>query len=244
MSPSDVRELLQMRGYMQKENVMRSDDEIRDIILEYFFQRNADSRSAFGKKKGAAATISICRKDLKSQKGLTMQDVQRNLTYLVSQKWIEVLTRTRAFKTRNGTLQPASTDYYRITAAGIDKLQGKSRYTPDKLAGINIGTVYGNSLVTIGDGNVVNFQYKELAETISEIQKAVKSNSQIGEPMKVEAVSDLASIQDQLSKASPNRSVLATLWKGVSWLADVDGLTSLVSKAGMLINQLGSTIGS
>lgn len=44
---------------------VRSNDEIRDIILRYLYDRNESATSRRGKTRGAAVTISIMRKELK-----------------------------------------------------------------------------------------------------------------------------------------------------------------------------------
>ena len=57
-----------------------SDDQIRQIMLQYFYDRNKNSTSRRGKSIGAAATISIIRADLKASPGLKIQQVQSNLS--------------------------------------------------------------------------------------------------------------------------------------------------------------------
>lgn len=62
--------------------VPRTNTEIRRIILQYFYDRNKNATSARG-KKGSAVRISDVKKDLKTGHGLTQQEVQSNLTYLI-----------------------------------------------------------------------------------------------------------------------------------------------------------------
>ncbi len=63
-------------------------NEIRRIMLQYFYDRNKNATSARG-KKGSAVKISDVKKELKTANGLTQQEVQSNLTYLISQGWVE-----------------------------------------------------------------------------------------------------------------------------------------------------------
>jgi hypothetical protein len=60
-----------------------SNTEIRSIMLQYFYDRNKNATSARG-KKGSAVKISDVKKELKTANGLTQQEVQSNLTYLIS----------------------------------------------------------------------------------------------------------------------------------------------------------------
>ena len=57
-------------------------------MLQYFYDRNKNATSARG-KKGSAVKISDVKKELKTANGLTQQEVQSNLTYLISQGWVE-----------------------------------------------------------------------------------------------------------------------------------------------------------
>src|SRR5262249_15589043 len=98
----------------------RTNDEIRRVILQYFYDRNRNATSARG-KKGSAVKISDVKRELKATHGLTQQEVQSNLTYLISQGWVEEDTVEKSFTAPSGTVVPSSTSYYKITAAGIDK---------------------------------------------------------------------------------------------------------------------------
>jgi predicted transcriptional regulator len=98
----------------------RSGNEVRAILLRYFYDRNANSTSARG-KKGSAVKISGVKKELKAAHGLTQQEVQSNLTYLRSQGWVEEVAVEKSFTAPRGTVIPSTTTFYRITAAGIER---------------------------------------------------------------------------------------------------------------------------
>ena len=68
----------------KKAVVVRSDEEIRRIILRYFYDRNKNATSMMG-KKGSAVRTSVLKSELKAAHGLSQQEVQSNLTYLLSQ---------------------------------------------------------------------------------------------------------------------------------------------------------------
>jgi hypothetical protein len=108
--------------------VRPSNNEIRHLMLQYFYDRNRNATSARG-KKGSAVKISDVKKELKAAHGLTQQEVQSNLTYLISQGWVEESTVEKTFTAPAGTVIPSSTSYYRITAAGIDKIEGPGEFT-------------------------------------------------------------------------------------------------------------------
>src|SRR5262245_4667375 len=105
-----------------------SNTEIRRIMLDYFYDRNKKATSARG-KKGSAVKISDVKRELKASNGLTQQEVQANLTYLISQGWVEEDAVEKAFTAPGGTVIPSTTSFYRITAAGIDKIEGPGEFT-------------------------------------------------------------------------------------------------------------------
>src|SRR5688500_5577352 len=106
-------------------------------MLQYFYDRSRNATSARG-KKGAAVKISDVKKELKTASGLTQQDVQSNLTYLISQGWVEEESVEKSFTAPRGTVIPSSTSFYKITAAGIDQIEGQSEFTMPRFQGIKI----------------------------------------------------------------------------------------------------------
>jgi hypothetical protein len=137
--------------------VRPSNNEIRNLMLQYFYNRNKTATSARG-KKGSAVKISDVKRELKAAHDLTQQEVQSNLTYLISQGWVEETPVEKTFTAPAGTLIPSSTNYYRITAAGIDKIEGPGEFTMDKFHGIKIEAT-GQNIITVGDGNQINAKF-------------------------------------------------------------------------------------
>jgi len=54
-----------------------SNNDIRRLMLQYFYDRNKNATSTFG-KRGSAVKISDIKKELKEQHHLTQQEVQSN----------------------------------------------------------------------------------------------------------------------------------------------------------------------
>src|SRR2546422_6969747 len=120
-----------------KHRVPPTNTEIRRIMLQYFYDRNKNATSTRG-KKGSAVKISDVRKDLNANHGLTQQEVLSNLTYLLSQGWVEEDKIEKSFTAPGGTVIPSTTSFYRITAAGIDKIEGPGEFTMSKFHDIKI----------------------------------------------------------------------------------------------------------
>jgi hypothetical protein len=186
-----------------------------------------------GKYSGAAVSISVLRAELKSSHGLTRQQVVSNLTYLLSQGWVEEKPVAKSFATPRGSIVPAVTVYYIITAAGIDKIGGPSEFMRDRFEGIRIQAT-GQNIITIGDGNQIEARFKCVGEALANLADAIKASEELEDSAKLDLVADINSMQDQLAKRKPNEGVLFSLWKGIETAAKAVGIieaTATVAKA-------------
>jgi hypothetical protein len=221
------------RAKKKAEAASRSNTEIRTIVLRYFYDRNATATSARG-KRGYAVKISDVRKELKAGHGLSQQEVMSNLNYLLSQGWVEEDKVEKSVPLPSGTVIPNTTSYYKITAPGIDKIEGPGEFTMEKFKGIKIEAT-GQNIITVGDGNQVDAQYLHVAGALVELKQALLESTSITEAQKLDAVADIDSIQSQLAKSSPNRGVVQGAWEAVKRLDTVLGLADKVAKvAGLL----------
>jgi hypothetical protein len=211
----------------------RTADEIREIILRYLYDRNANATSRRGKSTGAAITIRVMRADLKASHGLTAPEVHSNLAYLESQGWVEDRPLAKTFTTRRGGVVPAATSYYIITAAGIDRTGGPSMFTRDRFVGIRIEAT-GQNIITLGDGNQVDARFQALGESLAELRDAITSSTGLDESQKMELVVDVDTLQMQLARSTPDRNLVSRLWEGINRAASVAGLTEDAARVGDL----------
>src|SRR5438876_467801 len=191
----------------------RSNNEIRTIMLQYFYDRNKTATSARG-KKGYAIKISDVRKELKAGHDLSQQEVMSNLNYLLSQGWVEEDRVEKSVPLPTGTVIPQSTSFFKITAAGIDKIEGPGEFTMDKFKGIKIEAT-GQNIITVGDGNQVNAEYQDVASALVDLKQALLQSTSVTETKKLDVMADIDSIQSQLAKATPNRTVIQAAWEAV-----------------------------
>src|SRR5579883_52185 len=209
-----------------------SNTEIRRLMLQYFYERNKNATSVMG-KKGSAVRISDVKSELKVQHGLTQSDVQSNLTYLLSQGWVEEKDVQKQFRTKSGTVMPAVTIFYQITADGIDKIEGAGEFTMPKFHGIKIEAT-GQNIITLGDGNQIDARFSDLGQSLADLRNAI-TGSDAAESTKLELVADIDTIQSQLAKPEPNRTIIKSAWEVVKGAAAINGCTALVTKvAGLL----------
>ncbi len=219
------------RKHDRSKKAETTNNEVRQIILQYLYERNANARSARSDLTGAAVKISVMRRELKELHGLNQAQVRSNLTYLISQGWAEEQSIVKSVPTPRGGIIPSATFYYIITAAGIDKIEGPGEFTMDKFQGIKIEAT-GQNIITVGDGNQVNARFADAAEALAELKEAIKTSSDLSEPKKVDLVGDIDSIQSQLAKPEPNKPVVSTLWNGIEKATKAVGLADKLVKVG------------
>lgn len=209
-----------------------TNNEIRHIMLQYFYNRNKNATSSRG-KKGSAIKISHVKKQLKATNRLTQQQVQSNLTYLISQGWVEEDIVQKSFTAPGGTVIPSTTSFYKITAVGIDKIEGPSEFTIPKFHGIKIEAT-GQNIITLGDGNQINARFSELGQALVELRDAI-IKSESPEAKKMSLIADIETIQSQLAKPEPNRNIVKAAWEIVKTAASINGCVALVQKVAGLI---------
>lgn len=211
-------------------------DEIRRQILQYFYDRNSNATSRFG-KKGSAVKISDAKRELKQRHGLTQKQVMSNLTYLIDRGWVKTIDQEKTFRVKGGTV-PSVVTWYEVAAPGIEKIEGESEFQPpDRYAGINI-TATGSNVITLGDGNVVNAQYADLHTELNALKEAVAVADTLTEAQKLDISVDIESIKDQLAKSHPNKSIVRTLWDSVQGAVTAAGLVDYAIRAAPYITAL------
>lgn len=207
-------------------------DVIRDTILRHLNDVRLKSRSP----KSAGRGIMRLVRDLKTQ-GLKQQEVASNLDYLVQKGWVREDIEHRSFTTSKGTTQTAEKRSYKISDIGVDRLESASTYRrPEIGSHVNITNIHG--VTVVGEGNVVNVTFTELARVLNEIGNAISATPELDDQQKLNIISDIESLQAQLQKPEPNRSIVRALWKGIEGFATVGTVVELIQKARPLIAPL------
>src|SRR5579872_5901754 len=123
-------------------------DEIRDLMLRFFYQLHRSSRSMDGQQIG----IQDLQRRMKHDFGFSQPEVASNLDYLLEQEFVRKIVTPRTFTTRSGTTQSSEKVTYKISKNGIDRLEGDSEFRlHSPFSGINITSI--NGLVAVGHGN-------------------------------------------------------------------------------------------
>ena len=177
-----------------------SNTEIRSVMLQYFYDRNKNATSARG-KKGSAVKISDVKNELKAANGLTQPKYRATLPTSLAKAGSKRTRIEKSFTAPGGTVIPSSTSFYKITAAGIDKIEGPGEFTMSKFHGIKIEAT-GQNIITLGDGNQVNAKFGDLGESWSSSVTRSRSPKHQN-AQKMDLVADIDTIQSQLAKPDP-----------------------------------------
>ena len=213
---------------------MNQNDQIRNQILQWFYDRNSNATSHRG-KKGSAVKTSDTKKGLKAEFGLKQQHVVSNLTYLVDKGWINLTEVEKSFTTKTGTVIPQVTPYYEISAAGIDKIEGESEFQANnRYSGINI-TATGQNIVTLGDGNVVNANHQSLDQELQNLKSAIAASQDMNDSGKLDATVDIETLRDQLVKSEPDKTIVGHLWSRIEQVATLNDFTEAIGKIAPLV---------
>ena len=131
--------------------------EVRRNLIQWFYDHN--------RKGGAPRGMRDLCRGIKDVYGYKAPLVKEHLTFLVDLKYVYkdvIMTQIRTGQTVRD--QPQIT--YRIAAKGIEYVEGKSEFSDkDRYPGINI-TATGGSSIVLGDGNVVNSNYRPVYEEL------------------------------------------------------------------------------
>jgi hypothetical protein len=215
---------------------MNPNDAIRKQILQYFYDRNAGATSARG-KKGSAMKISDVKRELKNKYSLKQQSVISNLTYLIDRGWVKRYEVQKTITVKGGTI-PSTVTWYEISAPGIEKIEGSSEFEPqDRYPGININAT-GTNVITLGDGNVVNAQFSELREHLDDLKSQIASSPALSEKQKLDVTVDIESVKDQLTKETPDATIVNHLWSGIDRVAKFAGIVDAAQRVWPLIRHL------
>jgi len=206
---------------------------VRDRILRFLFERR--HRRAKGYK-----TMEI-EKALKPE-GFKAGEIRANLPYLMDNDWVVREQFDRSIQTKYGTTQNATDTRYRISAKGVDLINGQgSPYSQNKgsYAGIHIENVSGT--VILGDQNVVSQRAVDVIRPLDNLAKAVEESAELSDDHKHDYLSELATLRAALTKREPNKTVIGEVLNAIGPLADVatigsflQGLYQALKGAGLL----------
>ncbi len=100
--------------------------------------------------------------------------------------------------------------------------------------GINI-TATGGSTIVLGDGSVVNSNYRPLYEELSRLRQAVADSTELNDASKLQASAAIETIKDQLALLQPDQSIVGRAWEIASRVCTTATLLDYATRIGLLI---------
>ena len=208
----------------------RTDDEIRELILEFLYSTHKKSRSVIRGVK-----ISEIKRVLKN-KGLTQQEIARNLYYLVQTGWVAENRKTFTLERGGKTIYTEDISY-KITDVGINHFEGPSRFQKtSRLNGINIKKIRG--VVVIGNDNVVYNKHSNLYRGLDLLGEEIRLSDKLSDKQKLICQAEIDTIKSQLSKPTPDHNIVRTAWNALKAVATLGGVISTLEKVRALIAPL------
>ena len=207
-------------------------DVIRDAILRYLYGIHKKARSP----KTAAHGIRDITTGMKKF-GYKQQEIASNLDYLIQKGWVREVVEQRTFTTERGTTQNSEKRSYKISDTGIDMLEAASVYQrASNDPRINITNISG--VTVVGDGNVVNTNFTDLSRSLNDLKQTVLASQTFSDTEKLSTIADIDTLQAQLQKPEPNKTIVNTIWTGVEKIVMAGGLVELAQKIGALLAPL------
>jgi hypothetical protein len=213
--------------------VANPNDAIRDALLRFLYQRHQQAKSP----KSAGVKIRDIQRAMRETHGHKQQEVASNLDYLIQKGWVREVVENRTFTTKAGTTQQAERRFYKISDVGIDHLETASTYQRAPVGQyVNITNIKG--VTVVGNENVVNTSFTDLAHVLQELRHAVLAAPALGDEDKLNVVADIDSLQGQLQKPSPSKELVRNLWSGIEKVVTAACFGELVVRAARMIAPL------
>lgn len=211
----------------------RSPDEIRRLVLEFLYEHHRKARGALAVEIG----FRDLHRKMKERHGLSQQEVASNLDYLVQKEWVRRVETPRAYTTPYGTTQSSERVTFKISDIGIDLIEGDSEFNrTSPYGGVNISNVQG--VVVLGNQNsVIQNKFESLATELGQLRREV-ATSPLSDEDKVAVIAEIQTVESQLAKREPNRSIIQQAWASVEKVVTVGSLAELGAKVGRLIASL------
>ncbi|HZP97327.1 MAG TPA: hypothetical protein VFC31_13490 [Candidatus Limnocylindria bacterium] len=208
-------------------------DAVRDALLRFLLEVHRKAKSP----RSAGIGIRDLQSAMKDRFEVKQQVVASNLDYLVQKGWVREVVSARTFQTARGTTQQAEKVTYKISDTGIDRLEGASTYERSDLRPhVNITNVQG--VTVVGEGNVVNTTFTDLSRVLNDLRTAVLASGALNDQTKLNTAADIDTLQTQLQKPSPDKSIVQRAWAGVQAATTAGEFALLVAKGAELLGPL------
>ncbi len=206
---------------MKKQKPIFSNDEIRKKVLEFLNICRQKARSI----GGMSATITDIKRGLKPF-GFSQNEVVTNLDFLVQNGWVKEDIIERKYKTPRGFEVPSEKRLYKLSDLGIRYFEETSIFEISKsYSGINITNIQG--VTVVGSNNVIRAEFIDIFRKLNQLENSMKLSEKLTDEQKLAVLSDTQTIKDQLSKLTPDKSIINLAISAISFLGSIPGVMEL-----------------
>jgi hypothetical protein len=87
----------------------------------------------------------------------------------------------------------------------------------------------GQNIITLGDGNKINAKVSDLGNALAEQREAI-TKADVQKAEKLSVVADIETIQSQLAKPQPSKSIISAAWSAIKGAAVIGEFAGLVER--------------
>lgn len=200
-------------------------DERRKIVLEIFYRAFKDGRNEYFKHLNSIEARRRVNDEMSSS------ELDEHILYL---KDVGLL---KSKKIKGHTLTK-----YLISSKGIKLFEGESVFqkTSTPFPNLHIENVGG--IVQVGNHNFAQSKYREISNDIEELKELIGSRASLGQEERIEIQADLNTIQSQLVKRIPDKSIMSMIWDKLHLgkIADTPQLVGIVERVSQFIGNNGN----
>jgi len=219
----------------QKSEVKTTNDEIREMILKFFYDVHKKASS----RKRIRLKISEVKRRF-TDMGIKSSELMSKIDYLTQTGFIVREEETREIRTNKGVF-PSKTIYYKASDKIMDYFNGASKFqrVDRSISGINVMNIQGVTNIVAGDSNVIiNSQYVDLYKDLDLLSEAIQKSGSFNDEEKLNFVGEINTIKAQLTKTKPDRDIIRRVWNKLKTLATVPGIVSFFEQVAKLIGVL------
>jgi hypothetical protein len=220
---------------IQKKIVKRTNDEIREMMLKFFYDVHKKASS----RKRIRLKISEVKRRFRDM-GIKSVELMSNLDYLIQTGFIVREEEIRQIRTNKGVF-PSKTSYYKASDKTMDYFNGSSKFQriDRSISGINVTNIQGVTNIVAGDSNVIiNSQYIDLYKNLDLLSEVIQKSGSLNDEEKLNFVGEINTIKAQLTKTKPDRDIIRRAWDKLKTLATVSGIISFFEQVVKLIGVL------
>jgi hypothetical protein len=216
----------------KKEVKTYTPDEVRQKILAYLGECRKKAR---GLDSLMASSADI--KKALAKEGISQNDTVQNLDYLVQHGWVNEKVIKRPYKTPRGFEVPNEKHLFGLSEVGLKYIEGESEFDRASVySGINITNIGG--VTVVGSNNVVRNEFVDILRALTQLEGVVKISDKLSEEQKLDVQADIQTIKNQLSKSSPDKSILQKAMESISFVGSLPGVVEVFKVASQAVQRI------